>query len=194
MSTLIEPIRADLHLSDSAIGFLTGVALARFLCDSGQACPWPRGRSREPAHDDRARSRHMVGHDRPLRGRAQFLAAVARADQRSVWVRRGARRLRHQIGLGLFSVAATGARLVGVFGGRLVRRCSDRARATPAMRGAGGRPSCCSRCPASSLRSWSQSRCVSRNAGDSMSYRRRRGPACSTRCDLPASNRRCFTR
>jgi predicted MFS family arabinose efflux permease len=28
MSTLIEPIRHDLHLSDTAIGFLTGVALA----------------------------------------------------------------------------------------------------------------------------------------------------------------------
>jgi MFS family permease len=30
ISTLIEPIKAELHLSDSAIGFLTGTALALF--------------------------------------------------------------------------------------------------------------------------------------------------------------------
>jgi predicted MFS family arabinose efflux permease len=35
MSTLIEPIKADLHLSDSAIGFLTGVALALFYVTAG---------------------------------------------------------------------------------------------------------------------------------------------------------------
>src|ERR1700687_2388603 len=35
VSTLIEPIKADLHLSDSAIGFLTGVALAIFYVTVG---------------------------------------------------------------------------------------------------------------------------------------------------------------
>lgn len=35
MSTLIEPIKADLHLSDSAVGFLTGVALAIFYVTAG---------------------------------------------------------------------------------------------------------------------------------------------------------------
>ena len=35
MSTLIEPIKADLHLSDSAAGFLTGVALALFFVTAG---------------------------------------------------------------------------------------------------------------------------------------------------------------
>lgn len=35
MSTLIEPIKADLHLSDSAIGFLTGTALAIFYTGMG---------------------------------------------------------------------------------------------------------------------------------------------------------------
>ena len=35
MSTLIEPIKADLHLSDSAIGFLTGSALAFFYVTAG---------------------------------------------------------------------------------------------------------------------------------------------------------------
>jgi len=35
MSTLIEPIKADLHLSDTAIGFLTGVALALFYVTAG---------------------------------------------------------------------------------------------------------------------------------------------------------------
>jgi predicted MFS family arabinose efflux permease len=35
MSTLIEPIKADLHLSDSAVGFLTGVALAFFFVTAG---------------------------------------------------------------------------------------------------------------------------------------------------------------
>jgi MFS family permease len=35
VSTLIEPIKADLHLSDSAIGFLTGVALAIFYVTAG---------------------------------------------------------------------------------------------------------------------------------------------------------------
>src|ERR1700682_2323730 len=35
MSTLIEPIKAELHLSDSAIGFLTGVALAIFYVSAG---------------------------------------------------------------------------------------------------------------------------------------------------------------
>ncbi|MGB6306862.1 MAG: MFS transporter [Steroidobacteraceae bacterium] len=35
MSTLIEPIKADLHLSDSAIGFLTGVSLAIFYVTAG---------------------------------------------------------------------------------------------------------------------------------------------------------------
>jgi len=35
MSTLIEPIKAALHLSDSAIGFLTGVALAIFYVTAG---------------------------------------------------------------------------------------------------------------------------------------------------------------
>jgi predicted MFS family arabinose efflux permease len=35
MSTLIEPIKADLHLSDTAIGFLTGVALALFYVCAG---------------------------------------------------------------------------------------------------------------------------------------------------------------
>ena len=35
ISTLIEPIKADLHLSDTAIGFLTGVALAIFYVTAG---------------------------------------------------------------------------------------------------------------------------------------------------------------
>jgi MFS family permease len=35
ISTLIEPIKADLHLSDSAIGMLTGVALALFYVTAG---------------------------------------------------------------------------------------------------------------------------------------------------------------
>ncbi len=35
ISTLIEPIKADLHLSDSAIGLLTGVALALFYVTAG---------------------------------------------------------------------------------------------------------------------------------------------------------------
>jgi MFS family permease len=35
ISTLIEPIKADLHLSDTAIGFLTGVALALFYVTAG---------------------------------------------------------------------------------------------------------------------------------------------------------------
>lgn len=35
MSTLIEPIKADLHLSDSAVGFLTGVSLAIFYVAAG---------------------------------------------------------------------------------------------------------------------------------------------------------------
>ena len=35
MSVLIEPIRTDLHLTDSAIGFLTGVSLAFFYVTAG---------------------------------------------------------------------------------------------------------------------------------------------------------------
>jgi MFS family permease len=35
ISTLIEPIKADLHLSDAAVGFLTGVALAIFYVTAG---------------------------------------------------------------------------------------------------------------------------------------------------------------
>ncbi len=35
MSVLIEPIKADLHLSDGAVGFLTGVALAFFYVLAG---------------------------------------------------------------------------------------------------------------------------------------------------------------
>jgi MFS family permease len=35
ISTLIEPIKADLHLSDASIGFLTGVALAIFYVTLG---------------------------------------------------------------------------------------------------------------------------------------------------------------
>src|ERR1700674_2598486 len=35
VSTLIEPIKADLHLSDTAIGFLTGTALAIFYTGMG---------------------------------------------------------------------------------------------------------------------------------------------------------------
>jgi len=35
ISTLIEPIKADLHLSDTSIGFLTGVALAIFYVTAG---------------------------------------------------------------------------------------------------------------------------------------------------------------
>jgi predicted MFS family arabinose efflux permease len=35
MSTLIEPIKAELHVSDSAIGFLTGVSLALFYVTAG---------------------------------------------------------------------------------------------------------------------------------------------------------------
>jgi MFS family permease len=35
MSTLIEPIKADLHLSDSAVAFLTGIALAVFYVFAG---------------------------------------------------------------------------------------------------------------------------------------------------------------
>jgi hypothetical protein len=37
MSTLIEPIKADLHLSDSAVGFLTGVTTAIFYVTAGLA-------------------------------------------------------------------------------------------------------------------------------------------------------------
>jgi MFS family permease len=35
LSTLIEPIKAEFHLSDSAVGFLTGVALALFYTTAG---------------------------------------------------------------------------------------------------------------------------------------------------------------
>jgi len=35
ISTLIEPIKADLHLSDTAVGFLTGTALAIFYTGMG---------------------------------------------------------------------------------------------------------------------------------------------------------------
>ncbi len=35
ISTLIEPIKADLHISDSAVGFLTGVSLALFYVAAG---------------------------------------------------------------------------------------------------------------------------------------------------------------
>jgi MFS family permease len=35
LSTLIEPIKAEFHLSDSAVGFLTGVALALFYVTAG---------------------------------------------------------------------------------------------------------------------------------------------------------------
>ena len=35
LSTLIEPIKADLHISDSAVGFLTGVSLALFYVAAG---------------------------------------------------------------------------------------------------------------------------------------------------------------
>ena len=35
MSTLIEPIKRDLHLTDTAIGFLTGTALAIFYTGMG---------------------------------------------------------------------------------------------------------------------------------------------------------------
>ena len=35
VSTLIEPIKAELHLSDTAIGFLTGTALAIFYTGMG---------------------------------------------------------------------------------------------------------------------------------------------------------------
>jgi predicted MFS family arabinose efflux permease len=35
IATLIEPIKADLHLSDTAIGFLTGTALAIFYTGMG---------------------------------------------------------------------------------------------------------------------------------------------------------------
>jgi predicted MFS family arabinose efflux permease len=35
ISTLIEPIKADLQLSDTAIGFLTGTALAIFYTGMG---------------------------------------------------------------------------------------------------------------------------------------------------------------
>src|ERR1700689_444854 len=35
ISTLIEPIKAELHLTDTAIGFLTGTALAIFYTGMG---------------------------------------------------------------------------------------------------------------------------------------------------------------
>jgi MFS family permease len=35
ISTLIEPIKGELHLSDSAVGFLTGTALAVFYTGLG---------------------------------------------------------------------------------------------------------------------------------------------------------------
>ena len=51
-STLIEPIKAEFHLSDSAIGFLTGSALALFYSVAGL----PLG-----ALADRAHRRNMIG-------------------------------------------------------------------------------------------------------------------------------------
>jgi MFS family permease len=51
MSTLIEPIKADLHLSDTAIGFLTGVALALFYVTAGLPLA---------AYADRANRRTMI--------------------------------------------------------------------------------------------------------------------------------------
>jgi MFS family permease len=51
LSTLIEPIKAEFHLSDSAIGFLTGVALALFYVTAGL----PLG-----ALADRANRRNMI--------------------------------------------------------------------------------------------------------------------------------------
>src|SRR3989442_12168134 len=51
ISTLIEPIREELHLSDSGIAFLTGVPLAVFYVTVGLPIPGPpepRGRGHIP--------------------------------------------------------------------------------------------------------------------------------------------------
>ena len=117
MSTLIEPIKADIGLSDSAIGFLTGTSLAIFYVTAG----FPLGDARRPhesPHHDRARSRRLVGHDDALRGRAEFLAAAPRA------FRRGCRRSGWHSALrltacGLFPASSPRACAIGLFGGRI---------------------------------------------------------------------------
>src|ERR1700687_5257393 len=40
ISTVLEPIRLELHLSDSGIGFLTGVSLALFYVSFGFPIAW----------------------------------------------------------------------------------------------------------------------------------------------------------
>ena len=40
ISTVLEPIRLELHLTDSGIGFLTGVSLALFYVSFGFPIAW----------------------------------------------------------------------------------------------------------------------------------------------------------
>src|SRR3954462_619458 len=45
ISTVLEPIRLELHLTDSSIGFLTGVSLALFYVTFGFPISWLTDRS-----------------------------------------------------------------------------------------------------------------------------------------------------
>ena len=119
MSTLIEPIKADLGLSDS-VHRVPDRLLAGFLLRDGGFAAGHARRPRESPHHDRARARGLVGHDHALRIRAELLAAAARAHRRRG--RRGGRYAAVGLAaLGLLLAAPPGARAVGVFGGCLAR-------------------------------------------------------------------------
>ncbi len=80
LSTLIEPIKAEFHLSDTAVGFLTGVALALFY-GRGLAA-WCPCRSRPPAQHDLLGAGDLVDVHHFLRAGAEFPPASSGADRR----------------------------------------------------------------------------------------------------------------
>ena len=91
ISTVLEPIRLELQLTDSGIAFLTGVSLALFYVVLG----FPdllAHRPRQPAQHHRVVPDRLVGDDGVLRSVAHLLATVARRASASAWAKPAARR------------------------------------------------------------------------------------------------------
>ena len=81
ISTVLEPIRLELQLTDSGIAFLTGVSLALVLRRAGFS-DLVADRPRQPTQHHRVVPDRLVGHDRFLRLSRTYWPVAAVAHRR----------------------------------------------------------------------------------------------------------------
>ena len=80
VSTVLEPIRIELHLTDAGVAWLTGVAFGVFYVLLGLPAVLAH-RPQQPPQHHRCLPHHLVGHDHAVRIGAERAAVLLRAGR-----------------------------------------------------------------------------------------------------------------